>query len=119
MIWKPPQPPEVTTRSPWRRRIVYAALGLIAGGLAYVALVVVPSMTPRAKVAAGYMARVACACHFIGGRSLDSCATDKEAGMELVRLSADPAQRRVTAYIPVLARASATHTPGLGCVLDR
>jgi hypothetical protein len=111
--------PSARRRSPWPRRIGFALLGLVVGGLAYVVGVVIPKMSPRAQVAAGYMARVACACHFIGGRTLESCATDKEPGMELVQLSADPAQRRVTARVPVLASASATHTPGLGCVLDK
>ncbi len=106
-----------------RRRIarailmVSAALALIAA--AYVGLVVVPKMRPLAQAATGYMARVGCACHFIGGRSLASCLTDKEANMEQVRLSADPATRRMTASIPLIAQASARHTPSAGCVLER
>ena len=94
-------------------------LGVLIGGAAYAGAMVRPQMQPRAIVASGYMARVACACHFIGMRRLESCLTDKEAGMELVRVTVDPATRRVHAGIPLLASASATHTPGLGCVLDR
>jgi hypothetical protein len=96
----------------------FTAAGLAFGGLTYVYTVVIPSMRPVVTVASGYMARVACACHFIGGRSLDSCLTDKEPGMDLVRLSIDPARRRVSAGVPLIASASATHTPGQGCVLD-
>jgi hypothetical protein len=103
-----------------RRRILgLGLLGLLLGGVTYAGAVLRPQMQPRAAVASGYMARVACACHFIGKRSLESCLTDKEAGMELVRVSVDPAARRVHAGIPLLASASATHTPGLGCVLDK
>jgi hypothetical protein len=110
-----------TPRTPPRRigRIVGLALaGLAFGGLGYVYTVVIPGMRPVSQVASGYMARVACACHFIAGRALESCEADKEPGMELVRLSADPTARRITAGVPFVARASATHTPGLGCVLD-
>jgi hypothetical protein len=104
---------------PSRRRMFgLGLLGVVVFGAAYAAAVVRPQLQPRAVVASGYMARVACACHFIGRRSLESCLTDKEAGMELVRVSIDPAARRVHAGVPLLATASATHTPGLGCVLD-
>lgn len=102
-----------------RRRLAFAAISILVGGSAYVGWVLIPQLKPRAAVASGYMARVACACHFIGGRSLDSCANDKEPGMEAVRLSADPATRRVTASVPLIVSSSATHTQGLGCVLDK
>jgi hypothetical protein len=106
----------VTLRGRW---IAGGLMAVLVTGAVYVVGVVVPQMRPRAQVASGYMARVACACHFIGKRSLDSCLADKEPGMELVRLSMDPAVRRIHAGIPGIAAASATHTPGLGCVLDK
>jgi hypothetical protein len=102
-----------------RRTVVLGVIAVAAIGGAYVAAVAIPRLKPVAQVASGYMARVACACHFIGGRSLESCMLDKEPGMEQVRLSADPVGRRVTARVPLVASASATHTPGLGCVLDQ
>ncbi len=74
-------------------------------------------MLPLAQVATGYMARVGCACHFVAGRDLQSCLDDREPGMERVSLSADPATRTVTATVPLLARRSARHMPGAGCVL--
>jgi hypothetical protein len=74
---------------------------------------------PLADVATGYMARVACACHFVADRPLTQCYDDGEAGMEQVRLSADAATRTVRASIPLLSAATATHTPGLGCVLNK
>ena len=98
-----------------RRLILLAGVSL----LAVYGAVFVLRQKPLAVVATGYMARVACACHFIAGRPLDACYNDGEAGMELVRLAADPARRRITASIPLLATADATHTPGLGCVLER
>jgi hypothetical protein len=101
------------------RVIGYIVAGLVVGGLSYAGLILRPQMQPRATAASGYMARVACACLFVGGRTLDSCLTDKEAGMELVRLSVDQAARRVTAGVPLLVSARAVHTPGLGCMLER
>lgn len=98
-----------------KRWIALSALALLCLGIA----VVVERQRPLALVAVGYMARVACACHFIGERSLQSCHADGERGTELVQLTSDPATRRVFATVAPLAAASATHTPGLGCVLDR
>ncbi len=102
-----------------RRLGLFAIGGLALAGIVYAALVVRPRLQPIATIASGYMARVTCACHFIGGRSLSSCLTDRESGMERVRVSIDTTARRATASVPFLASVSATHTPGLGCVVDR
>jgi hypothetical protein len=93
--------------------------GSLVGGLAYAGLVVRPKLQPVAIIASGYMARVACACHFVGRRSPESCLADREEGMEQVRISIDTANRRVTAGVPLVASARATYTPGLGCVIER
>lgn len=65
-----------------------------------------------------YGARVACSCRFVAGRSMDDCAKDKLAGMELVRLNSDESARSVTASVPLLASDTARLRPGYGCVLD-
>jgi hypothetical protein len=97
-----------------RRWLILAVVAAAGAGLTAFGL----RQKPLADVGVAYMARVGCACHFIAGRTLESCQQDREAGMDLVRLEADAAQRRLTARVPLLARASATHTPGLGCMLD-
>jgi hypothetical protein len=104
---------------PNRRRWLFGLVGSAVCVGAYAFGGQLLQLKPRAQVASGYMARVVCACRFIGKRTLDSCLTDKEVGMEHVRVSVDPAARRVTASVPLLANAHATYTPGLGCVLDR
>ena len=71
-----------------------------------------------AVTGAAYAARVGCSCRYIGGRSIGDCAKDKVAGMELVRLSDDPATRSVTATFPLLAKQTATYREGYGCVLE-
>lgn len=69
-------------------------------------------------VGTAYAARVACSCRFVAGRSLDSCAKDKLDGMELVRLSEDPAAKSVTASVPLLASDTAAYREGYGCRLQ-
>jgi hypothetical protein len=73
----------------------------------------------RGDAAAGtaYGARVACSCRFVAGRSMEDCARDKLAGMGLIRLSADDADRSVTASIPLIASETASLREGYGCVL--
>lgn len=72
----------------------------------------------QAEVAVGYGARTACACRYLGLRSLDSCRTDFEPGMEMVRLSEDPAAKRITAAVPLIAARSARFEPDYGCTLE-
>jgi hypothetical protein len=67
---------------------------------------------------AAYGARVACSCHYLGGRALDDCRKDFEPGMELVVLSADEAAKSVTARFPLLATQTATYFEGQGCRLQ-
>ncbi|MFM6949709.1 MAG: hypothetical protein ACKOW1_01660 [Novosphingobium sp.] len=67
---------------------------------------------------AAYGARVACSCHYLGGRSLDDCRKDFEPGMELVFLSRDAEAKSVTARFPLLATQTATYYEGQGCRLE-
>ena len=73
----------------------------------------------QADLAAGYAAHVVCSCRYVGNRDMKSCATDFEPGMEIVRMSDDPAARRITAWVPLLAKHTATYAPEYGCALDR
>lgn len=109
---------ETSTRTTRRSVVGIGVFATLFATLAAAYLIVPPQLRPIASVASGYMARVACACHFIGGRTLESCLMDREPGMEQVRVSVDAATRRVTAGVPFIASAGASYTPGLGCVLD-
>ena len=73
------------------------------------------TLAGMASIGTAYGARVGCSCHLVAGRDLESCATDFEPGMELVRLSADGA--RVTASIPLVASRTAEYREGWGCQL--
>lgn len=74
------------------------------------------SIKGQARVGAAYGAHVTCACRYIEGRDMASCATDKEKGMEMVRLSDDPEHKRVYASVPFLAEAVAERRGAFGCI---
>lgn len=68
-------------------------------------------------IGTAYGARVACSCHYIGGRDLTDCEKDFEPGMEFIGLSLDDENRRVTASVPLLASATAEFREGWGCLM--
>lgn len=87
---------------------------LLVGGWLYVR-----SMTPKLELGVGYAARVACGCRHMGNRPLDSCYKDFEPGMELIRLSENPAAKSVTASVPLVASRTVRFDPVLGCQPER
>lgn len=73
----------------------------------------------RGDLAAGYVAHVVCSCRYVGGRDMKSCATDFEPGMEIVRMSDDPAAKRITAWVPGLPKRVARYDgPEYGCSFE-
>lgn len=70
----------------------------------------------QAKLGVAYGAHVACSCRYIEGRPLASCYKDFEPGMGLVSLTDDPAHKRITASVPLLASAVAEHRGDFGCL---
>jgi hypothetical protein len=70
----------------------------------------------QAKLGASYASHIACSCRYIEGRPLDACYKDFEAGMGMVSLSDDPAHKRVTASVPLLASAMAERRGEFGCL---
>lgn len=89
----------------------------IAGGAGYAALKASP-LGRRADLASGYVAHVVCSCRYVGNRDMKSCATDLEPGMEIVKMSDDPAARRITGWVPLMVKHTATYSPEYGCALD-
>lgn len=77
-----------------------------------------PDLRARAEAGSAYGARIGCSCRYVEGRSLASCEQDREPGMEMVRIDDDPAQRAVTASVPLMARRTARLNDGFGCLLD-
>lgn len=102
-------------RSPLRRFLaVTGVLTLLVAAALFIYRVPIGGY---AAAGTAYGARVACSCRFVAGRSLDDCAKDMVAGMELIRLSEDAASRTVTASFPLVRSDSARLEPGYGCVL--
>ncbi|QXQ06591.1 hypothetical protein KX816_00405 [Sphingosinicellaceae bacterium] len=92
--------------------VVLVALG---GGFAWLKF---GPQGKRAYLASGYVAHVVCSCRYAGGRDMKSCATDFEPGMEIVQMSDDPAAKRITAWVPGIARRSASFKGEYGCSFD-
>jgi hypothetical protein len=68
-----------------------------------------------ARLGSHYAAHVTCSCRYIEGRDIESCAGDAEPGMELVSISDDPENQRVTASVLFLAKAAAERRGEFGC----
>ena len=98
-------------RWPW-----LAVLALLAAGAAF-AWYRTP-ITGYAQTGSAYAARVACSCRFVADRTMEDCAKDKLAGMELVSLSDDEEEKSVTATFLFIANDTARLRDGYGCVLD-
>ncbi len=70
----------------------------------------------QAKLGASFASHISCSCRYIEGRDLKSCLTDFEPGMELVSVTDDPKSKRITASVPLLAKAMAEYRGKNGCV---
>jgi hypothetical protein len=98
-----------------RRRTIFWSVLAILAALLIAAALYARAMRPQLELGTGYAARVACACRYIGNRPLQQCYKDFEPGMEMIGLSENPAERSVTASVPLLARRTARFDPLLGC----
>ncbi|MFN3749400.1 MAG: hypothetical protein ACK4SJ_12020 [Sphingorhabdus sp.] len=100
---------------PVRRKIKYGfaiAIALLVGWF----VLNFADIKEQAKLGASYGAHVACSCRYIEGRTLASCKSDFEDGMEMVSVRDDPANRRITATVPLLAKAVAERRGEFGCI---
>lgn len=97
------------------RRLLLWSLPVLLLALGGAAYLYARSRTAELELGVGYAARVACACRYIGNRSLASCYADFEPGMGMIRLSDDPTTKTVTASVPLIAWRSARFDLVLGC----
>ncbi|GAB5348719.1 hypothetical protein [Alteriqipengyuania sp. 357] len=115
-------PADVHRTSPGKRRlwprILLVAALVLASVLAVAWFANREAINGYATTGAAYAARVGCSCRYIGGRDIGDCAKDRIAGMEMVRLSDDPASKSVTASFPLVASQTARFREGYGCVLE-
>ena len=98
----------------------FKALKIIGAALAVIAASWLAwnwnSIKGQARVGAAYGAHITCSCRYVEGRDMASCETDKEKGLEIVRLSDDPENKRIYASVPFLAEAIAERRGANGCV---
>lgn len=73
----------------------------------------------RAQAGVSYSARIACSCHYIGGRDLSDCRKDLPPGMGMVMLGTDTDRQSVTARLLPIASQTAFYRAGQGCMLER
>ena len=109
---------KTTSKAPLTKRRV----ALCIGGLFLLILIALLAynytfIKGQLNVGTAYGARVACSCHYIGGRDIGDCEKDFEPGMELIGLSVDEGRKRVSASVPLIASATAEFREGWGCVL--
>ncbi len=98
----------------WVIIAIVAAGGLAAGGLAASGR----SPLRYAATGTGYVAHVVCSCRYVGNRDMASCQNDFEPGMEIVSVSDDTKAKRITAWVPLLSKRTASYDPRYGCMLD-
>ncbi len=70
----------------------------------------------QAELAAAYGAHITCSCRYIAGRELNNCKRDFEPGMDMLAVTDDPENKRITASIPFLAKAIAERRGAYGCI---
>jgi hypothetical protein len=110
--------PETTSQPKIRKgRVAIYVLALFILILAAVFAYNYSFIKGQLGIGTAYGARVACSCHYVGGRDLTDCKKDFEPGMEVIGLSLDDEKRRVTASVPLLASATAEFREGWGCVI--
>lgn len=98
-----------------KRKVVYVLLALPAL-LVILFIVNLSFIKGQSRVGSAYAAHVTCSCRYIQGNGLDSCKRDKTAGMEIVSISDEPDNKRVTASVPFLAEAVAEYRGDYGCI---
>ncbi len=102
-------------RKPWRS--VRFWILLFAAAIFAVFLWNYRALKGQAEIGTAYAAHIACSCRYIAGRDLESCKGDLEAGTEIVSLVDDPANKRITASVPLMSDAVAERRGDYGCII--
>jgi hypothetical protein len=111
-----------TVKTPSRAPLTKRRMALYIGALFLLILISVLAynyafIKGQLNIGTAYGARVACSCHYIGGRDIEDCRKDFEPGMELIGLTVDEEQKRVTASALSIESATAEFREGWGCMM--
>ncbi|WP_339829959.1 hypothetical protein [uncultured Parvibaculum sp.] len=99
-------------------RIKFIVLAVVLAVLIGLALGPVRQMAADGEVVARAVAKTACSCIFVAGRTLEECRRDDPPGFDRADAWVDPAKKEVTASMFRLARASAQYRGAEGCLTD-
>jgi hypothetical protein len=72
----------------------------------------------QAGVGAAAMAKVACSCVFVDGRTLESCRADDPPGFEQVAVEIDETAKTATGRVLGIVTRRATYSETYGCTLE-
>lgn len=97
----------------WWWIVAGVAVLLLAAGGAYATRV-----ADQAGVGAAAMAKVACSCVFIDGRTLEACRADDPPGFEQIAVEIDTNAKIATARVLGVIARRASYTQDYGCILE-
>ena len=111
-----------TVKTTSRAPLTKIRIALYVGAFSLLVLVAVLAynyafIKGQLNIGTAYGARVACSCHYVGGRDIEDCRKDFEPGMELIDLTLDDVRKRVTASALMITSATAEFREGWGCVM--
>ena len=111
-----------TVKTTSRAPLTKIRIALYVGAFSLLVLVAVLAynyafIKAQLNIGTAYGARVACSCHYVGGRDIEDCRKDFEPGMELIDLTLDDVRKRVTASALMMESATAEFREGWGCVM--
>jgi hypothetical protein len=72
----------------------------------------------QAGVGAAAMAKVACSCVFVDGRTLEACRADDPPGFEQVAIEIDEKGKSATGRVLGIVTRRATYSEAYGCTLE-
>ncbi|MCP3984763.1 MAG: hypothetical protein GY723_10265 [bacterium] len=96
------------------KRVFVGLLLVLAGTVAWF----LPRILTQTNVGAGYVAKQACSCIFVGERSLASCRADMMPEMEPIEAELLETGVGVRAWVPLLAERIARYKEPYGCTLE-
>ena len=96
----------------WWILLAATMTALVAGGI-YAARV-----ADQAGVGAAAMAKVACSCVFIDGRTLQACRADDPPGFEQVAVEIDNQDKAAIGRVLGVVTRRATYSETYGCTLE-
>jgi hypothetical protein len=96
----------------WWILLAAAVTALVAGGV-YAARV-----ADQAGIGAAAMAKVACSCVFVEGRTLEACRADDPPGFEQVAVEIDATAKTAVGRVLGIVTRRASYNETYGCTLE-